>query len=308
MEKLDKTFETFVAPGTYHRVDGTHPLNLYIGLDEKSRWSLLLISDVEPPTLESSKMISTQKRKRSDGKWTLSLSLVDNTYKDMFLLFCGDIIESSRVILDRKKAVKYIARRYKEWREMLANSRKDLLSPNEIKGLLGEMYYLQNYLSPLYGIEKAALSWTGPRKLPQDFIVDETWHEIKTISSSGTEVSISSIEQLDCSSTGELVVIHADKTSVTNERAVNLNQIYHQILMQIQDDTVKAEFSSMLLQYGYFPREEYESSEYTFEIKDVIRYTVTPNFPCLRRNQIPSSILKAEYALSLPSISAFRKE
>lgn len=308
MERLDKTFETFVAPETYHRVDGTHPLNLYIGLDEKSRWSMLLISDFEPPTLESSKMISAQKRKRPDGKWTLSLSLVDDTFKEMFLLFCGDIIDSSRVILDKKKAVKFIGQRYKEWREMLANSRRDLLSSNEIKGLLGEMYYLQNYLSPIYGIEKAALSWTGPRKLPQDFIVDETWYEIKTISSSGTEVSISSIEQLDCSNTGELVVIHADKTSITNERAVNLNQIYHQLLMQIQDDTVKAEFSSMLLQYGYFPREEYESAEYTFEIKDVIRYAVTSDFPCLRRNALPSSILKAEYSLSLPFISVFRKE
>ncbi len=308
MERLDKTFETFVAPETYHRVDGTHPLNLYIGLDEKSRWSLLLISDTEPPTLESSKMISAQKRRRPDSKWTLSLSLVDDAYKEMFLLFCGDIIDSSRVILDRKKAVKFIARRYKEWREMLASSRRDTLSPNEIKGLLGEMYYLQNYLAPLYGIEKAALSWTGPRKLPQDFIVDETWYEIKTILSSGTEISISSIEQLDCSNPGELAVIHADKTSVTNGQAVNLNQIYHQILMQIQDDMVKAEFSSMLLQYGYFPREEYESAEYTFEIKDVLRFAVTSAFPCLRRNGLPSSILKAEYSISLPSISAFRKE
>ena len=308
MERLDKTFETFAAPETYHRVDGTHPLNLYIGLDEKSRWSLLLISDTEPPTLESSKMISAQKRRRPDSKWALSLSLVDDAYKEMFLLFCGDIIDSSRVILDRKKAVKFIARRYKEWREMLASSRRDILSPNEIKGLLGEMYYLQNYLAPLYGIEKATLSWTGPRKLPQDFIVDETWYEIKTILSSGTEISISSIEQLDCSNPGELAVIHADKTSVTNGQAVNLNQIYHQILMQIQDDMVKAEFSSMLLQYGYFPREEYESAEYTFEIKDVLRYAVTSAFPCLRRNGLPSSILKAEYSISLPSISAFRKE
>lgn len=308
MERLDKTFETFVAPETYHRVDSTHPLNLYIGLDEKSRWSMLLICDFEPPTLDSSRMISAQKRKRPDNRWTLSLSLVDDTYKDMFLLFCGDIIDSSRVILDRKKATKFIARRYKEWREMLANSRCDLLSPSEIKGLLGEMYYLLNSLAPLYGAEKAALSWTGPRRLPQDFIVDDTWHEIKTISSSSSEVRVSSIEQLDSDMVGDLVVIHADKTSVTNERAVNLNMVYHQILQLIQDDAVKADFSSMLFQFGYYPREEYETADYSYEIKSIIRYSVTPVFPCLRRNDIPASILKAEYSISLPSISAFRKE
>ena len=308
MDRLDTSFEAFVTPETYHRVDGTHPLNLYIGLDEKSRWSLLLICDTEPPALESSKMISVQKRKRPDSRWTLSLSLVDDRYKEMFLLFCGDIIDSSREILNRGKAVKFIANRYKEWREMLAASRGGLLSPKEIKGLLGEMYYLQNYLIPLYGAEKAALSWTGPRKLPQDFVVDDTWHEVKTISSSRSEVSVSSVEQLDCNNAGELVVIYADKTSITNERAVNLNLIYHKILRTIQDDSVKAEFCSMLFQYGYYPRAEYETSEYRFEIKDVVLYTVTKEFPCLRRNHIPPSILAAEYTISLPSISAFRKE
>lgn len=74
---------------------------------------------------------------------------------------------------------------------MLANSRGDLLSASEIKGLLGELFFLQTYLAPMYGIEKAAISWTGPRLLPQDFIIDDIWYEVKTISSSRDSVKIS---------------------------------------------------------------------------------------------------------------------
>lgn len=308
METLNTAFESFAAPETYHRVDGTHPLDLYIGVDEHLRWSLMLITDSEPPAVTPSRMISSQKRQRTDGRWTLTLSLTDNAYKDIFLLFCGDIIDSSRPIASKSKAVKFIIRRYKEWKEMLADSRKDVLSESQIKGLLGEMYYLQAYLAPQYGIDYAATSWTGPDKLHQDFIFGDTWVEVKTISSSKSEVNISSVEQLDCSDPGELVVVCADRTSTTNDKALNLNMLYKHILVRITDDSIKTDFSMMLLRFGYFPRSEYEAAEHTYEIKQVYRYSVTPSFPCLRRCDLPSSIVEANYTISLPSIQAFRKE
>lgn len=169
MKLLGKSFDAFSAPESYRRVDGVHPLDIYLGLDEKLRWSLLLICDQEPPALESSKMIFVYKGKRQDNRWAISLSLIDDTYKEIFLLFCSDIIDSSRHITDRKKGIKFVAQRYKEWREMLANSRNNLLSSSEVKGLLGEMYFLLHFLAPMYGVDKAALSWTGPKQLPQDF-------------------------------------------------------------------------------------------------------------------------------------------
>ena len=58
MEMLNSTFEVFSSPETYHRVDGVHPLDLYVGIDDQRRWALLLLCDFEPPKLDSSKMIS----------------------------------------------------------------------------------------------------------------------------------------------------------------------------------------------------------------------------------------------------------
>lgn len=308
MNGLDSAFNTFCDPETYHRVDGSHPLDLYIGIDRESNWTMLLICDFELPVLKSSRMISVQTGKRSDGQWALSLTLVDDSYKDIFLLLCNDIIDSARAITSRKKAAGFIAKRYNEWREMLANARGNLLSVSEAKGLLGEMYFLQKYLALTYGIDKAALSWTGPMKLHQDFIIDDTWFEVKTVSSTRSEVLVSSIEQLDCENPGELVVIRADRTSTTNENRITLNIVYNQLLAMIVDDSVKSEFSNMLFRFGYFPRPEYDTAEYTYEIKDVQRYSVDLSFPCMRRNSIPESITDADYSLSLPSIASYRKE
>ena len=308
MADLRNVFESFEQLDSYKRIDNTHPLDLYIGKDELSRWTLLLLTEIRPANILPSKMISTSVGIRKDKRWTLTFSLVDDTYMDMFVLFCSDIIDTSRSLKNKSKAASFVVNRYNEWREMWANSRGALLSPEEIKGLLGEMVFLQKYLAPKYGIEQAVMSWTGPRRLPQDFIVNETWYEVKTISSSGSEVIISSVEQLDSSETGELVVIHADKTSPSDTNAIGLNNLYSTISASILDDDVKAWFSNMLLQYGYYPRPEYESAEYLFEVKKISHYTVDSTFPCLRRDAIPVSVMKVKYSLLLAAISSHRKE
>lgn len=308
MADIKRILGTISQLDTYQRVDSAHPLDLYVGLDDTARWTLLLISDFQPLSVASSKMILVKKGKRSDNRWALSFSLTDDAYQDMFILFCEDIIISSSHIVGKEKAIRFVCNRYKEWKEMLASTRGGLLTSAEIKGLLGEMYFLKEYLSQWYGIRDAALSWTGPRKLPQDFIIQNTWYEVKTISSGKTEVTISSIEQLDCSLPGELVILRADKTSITNSNAINLNKIYHALLEAIPDDEAKESFSMMLLRYGYYPRPEYEDEEYTFSINGISRYLVDDTFPCIRRSELPMSIGKAEYTLSIAAIGTYRKE
>lgn len=293
---------------TYQRVNSTHLLDLYVGNDDTARWTLLLISEYPPIKVASSRMILVKSGRRSDKKWSLSFSLVDDSYRDMFVLFCEDIIASSACISNKEKATRFVGKRYKEWREMLANAHDSLLSPEEIKGLLGEMYFLKVFLCTRYGAKEAALSWTGPRHLPQDYIIDDTWYEVKTVSSSRAEVTISSIEQLDCVKPGELVVIRADKTSVTNTDAVNLNTLYRELLAMLSDDDAREQFSTMLLHYGYYPRPEYEEEEYTFEIKATTRYAVSTDFPCIRRTNLPESITEAKYSLSLATIDSYRRE
>ena len=64
----------------------------------------------------------------------------------------------------------------------------------------------------------------------------------------------------------------------------------------------------MLLRYGYYPRAEYESEEYTFEIKGMQRYVVNTYFPCIRRADLPASVTEAKYALSVAAIEPYIKE
>ena len=131
MADLQDIFNSITRGDSYQRVDDSHPLDLYVGIDELSRWTLLMICDVRPQQLSSSRMILAKIGQRQDGRWTVSLSLVKDEYKDMFILFCGDIIDSSRMIRIKDKAAGFVIKRYKEWKDMLANSRNGLLSPED---------------------------------------------------------------------------------------------------------------------------------------------------------------------------------
>ena len=48
MTGLRNLFESFDELDSYKRVDGTHPLDLYVGKDEMSRWTMLLVTDIQP--------------------------------------------------------------------------------------------------------------------------------------------------------------------------------------------------------------------------------------------------------------------
>ena len=113
MTGLRNLFESFDELDSYKRVDGTHPLDLYVGKDEMSRWTMLLVTDIQPVGVVSSKMIRTSVGVRKDGRWTLGFSLIDDTYEDMFILFCSDIIDTSRNLKDTNKAAAFIVNRYK---------------------------------------------------------------------------------------------------------------------------------------------------------------------------------------------------
>ena len=308
MTDLKPLFDSIDERDVFKRVDSTHPFDLYVGIDDMARWTMLLICSSRPKQLSSSRMISGKIGQRKDGRWSVSLSLIDNAYRDMFILFCSDIIDSSRSIRNKDNDSRFIIKRYEEWKKMLANSKGELLSSEEIKGLLGEMFILDTELMDRYGPEEAVLSWTGPRLSHQDFIIGDTWYEVKTISTGNDTLNVSSIEQLDCGNSGHMIVVYADKTSTTNERLLNINMIYQRLLSKLLDDDTKETFCNMLLKYGYYPRPEYEGVDYTFEIKDVQHYYVQESFPCLRRNDLPASVVKAEYILSLPAIQSYREE
>lgn len=291
---------------SFKRVDENHSLDLYIGTDNLSRKTLFLVSNVEPDIITSSQIINVIIGQRKDNKWGISFTLLEDKFEDIFNCFCTDIIESSRLITDKDKGTEFIRDRFIKWQLMLSKTRGELLSQSVIKGLIGEILFLEKYLIPAYGQETAVKSWIGPDKADQDFVCGNTWYEVKTTESGSESVSITSVEQLDMAKSGELIIIYLDKTSSTDVSKITLNGIFHELYNLLENDELKTKLSGILLNLGYFPRPEYE--EPAFKLSKIDKYKVDEKFPSVRRAELPDSVINLKYQLSISSIHDYLKE
>lgn len=180
MTDLREKFLDLQGIDNYQRVDPAHPLPLYIGLDSNAQYSLFCITDTEPKAIRASSVISVFVGKRRDGKFGITFSLTDQSCFDQFVHFCDDTIDASRKVIDLHKASDFLMNRYLIWQKAFAKNNNGLLSAQEIKGLIGELCFLQKYMIPVFGEEKAIGCWVGPDMADQDFVCDGTWYEVKS--------------------------------------------------------------------------------------------------------------------------------
>lgn len=306
MNDIKTYFSQFKSIDCFNRVDNNHILDLYIGLDDMSRYTLFLVSEIEPEKIFSSQIIYVQVGLRRDNKWGISFSLSNNQFEDLFCHFCVDIIESSRSLSCKSIGAKFVCSRYKKWQSMLTKYTDGILSFSEIKGLIGELIFLKNYMIPKYGEDIAVNSWIGPEKADQDFVCEDTWYEIKSTVSGTESVRISSIEQLDMDAEGELIIVYLDKTSHTDDFKITINSITKEIYDSLISYNLKQRLNDILLNHGYYNRKEYD--DYLFKLVKVDRYKVDKNFACIRRSMLPLSVVNLKYDISISYISKYLLE
>ena len=120
------------------------------------------------------------------------------------------------VALDRVGTV------FDEWRRLLKPRPSGLLSMDELRGLVGELWLLLGEFSNARTIGAALEGWLGPMGLPQDFWYPEDgFHEAKSIGPGATRIKISSESQLDADDL-ELLVLLVGSTDEKATGAVNL--------------------------------------------------------------------------------------
>jgi hypothetical protein len=303
---LISKFKNFHNSSSYTRVSAEHSIELYYGKDELFRYSLLLISNTKPNVLDSTKIINVDIRKREDDKWILKFSLNDERFLDVFCCFCSDIIESTTYIKDLVFGTNFICERYLKWQNLLKKQLLDILSIAEIKGLIGELYFLSKILAKKVGYEKAINAWTGPFMTIQDFYINNIWYEVKATTTGSENVKISSIEQLDCENLGNLVVINLNKTSSEDSNKINLNNIVNKIKIELDNYYLELKFTSILLEKGYIYNDKYD--EINFRFDEITYFLINNEFPCIRRNAVPKSITNASYSISLAEIKNYEVE
>ena len=73
-------------------------------------------------------------------------------------------------------------------------------------------------------------AWQGPEGCDQDFEFETGWAEVKTVKISATEVSISSLQQLEREDVGRLIVYFAEKDGSESETTKSVKDIATEVM------------------------------------------------------------------------------
>lgn len=306
-ENLQKQWDSIkYKDGSFLQIDTMHPLEWYIGYQSVSQKTLLLVSDTEIDVIESSKSMAVSRRRREvDKRWTLSFELLRDEQQDVFAILCCDVIEYSRGAISEKEALTLAISRYRQWGKLLAQQRGGLMNENLQKGLLGELLFLEERINSQDFALEAIQGWVGADGADQDFVYSDGWFEVKCIGASAIGVTISSLEQLDCSDAGELVIKRVDKTAPERSGAISLNDIVHCIIRQIDGEALEL-FCAKLYSYGYIDLQKYSEQKYYYSVTQ--RYRVDDSFPRITRKMVAKQISSLRYELNLPSLAEWLKE
>lgn len=283
-------------------------LGVYYSVDEKRIPSIAFMTTQPPIEIESTKCISaTQWQERALVYWT-KLCLLYEPARMNYYSLCNDLIETICNCKTEKDAVVALSNRYRNWKRLFQGAAKKM-SEEEYKGLFGELYFLLKKMIPTYEIDKAIRAWGGPKKTAKDFAIDESWYEIKTTSSSSSEVMISSITQLDADNEGYLVVVKIERMSDEYyDGQSTVGEIVNAIMLQISENGLKDIFIDKLVSYGY-DMEESESENGHYKVNVVKAYKVVEGFPRITSKSIGNqAITKVTYAISLPAITNFEED
>lgn len=294
-------------------VSDKHPLKLYWGKDARGGYLFIaqIAGDAAParkslPELAGIRMAIA---KAADCA-RLVLLLNETPNWEIFKALCVDLIHASEATKSDAEAVAVIVHRLVRWHEFLKRERTHLLSPEAIKGLIGELLFLEGRLAPHFGWNLAISFWKGPAGAPQDFAVHDTAVEIKCQSGiSKPYIQISSLEQMDAQLPNFYLVVHTLATAdPDHEDGFTLNELIERIriVLNTASDATRELFESLMFQAGYIKLDAYDETR--FRCVATRCFKVVDDFPRLTTASVPEGISKVAYQISLESCSAFEAE
>lgn len=292
--------------GYLQRLDPNHPLDFFIGISKNGYEELALVTDIEPAKLSSSKELIVEKKIRKDGRWATQIYSISPENQDIFARLCLDLVECSASSKSELEGLSKVTKRYLAWQKLFSRI-KETLPITKLKGLIGELDFVNVLVQQGYTKDDAIAAWVGPDGADRDFILQNTWFENKAIATGKDHVVISSLNQLETDDLGYLTIINIDESSQTDPNAKSVKAIIDK-MRELLSDAPDAflHFEQKLVSAGYIDKKAYE--DIFFVRGERTYYRVDNSFPRLITKNVPKEIIRAEYELSIAAIDGWKTE
>ncbi len=319
MMKIDKIWEELESDKTlatgllFRRYSADVSPNIYIALrqPERQRCLALQLGIAHKPDLAS---FSNLKGIRIEflgdhkliGPSYLMILLLDAEHRDVFSVFCEDLIAKVSHLSEEKVIVQVMLNRLEMWRSLFDKATLSGLSPEEQRGLYGELYFIRRWINNSENLRRCVMAWVGPEKQIRDFQLNDWGVEVKTTQSSGHQkIQISSARQLDTTTLNTLYLFHLS-LEVQQENGETLNQIVDDVAARLQGD-VRAywDFRSKLILAGYFNHHTDKYKDSGYQIRSQHYYSVNDAFPRIEESELRRGVGDVKYSIILSESSEY---
>ncbi len=231
----------------------------------------------------------------------LVLKLEKHIDKDIFLSLCETLIASLHPLTDSGTALAVVLTHIQRWKIFMSGRKSRILSPEEIRGLFGELQFLRLLYQGGLNEKAAVEAWAGPEGGHQDFIFGNTAVEIKSLlGRERSTVRISSEDQLETLCDKLFLVIFRLNEMSESDQAISLNALVRLIEGELNDVGAVENFHRLLAAYGYIEIDDYDNTKFVVAARHA--YFVDKDFPRLIRSRVPEGIVRATYEIELEKI------
>lgn len=287
------------------RVFPDNPYDFFIGFsDHGEREFYFMWKGHEPESLNGLSLKNIQlKVSKHNDEFILSLTLLDNDYKDLFSVVCVDLARTIETVLSLGSAVSIIYSRLVRWSELLSKKGHQGMSLNEQRGLIGELTLLK--LICCRGnvhVPSVIKGWRGPEGDTNDLSLNRGRIEVKAqMSSQAKGIKVSSLQQLDDDESDLFVALFRLSPAEVGVSIKSLiSEIENILLMDVE---LLFEFRRKYLLSGYDDDAEYADSMY--QIAEPTFYSVDDNFPRLIPSNVAEGISAVSYFVDADHIKSF---
>lgn len=240
------------------------------------------------------------------GEKCLCILLNEDYFKDLFDDLILSVYNKIYQISSPEKYSQEFINHFIKWSAFFENKTYGALSPQEVKGLFGELVYLKELLlTPDIDVDEILRSWKGPYNEVHDFIFDFKDFEVKTVSDTENYVRVSSEFQMECQNGKELFL--SVITLSNNDNGKNIKDLINEIrIINYENGGDNSFFLNALLQKGISISNMDLYDRFRFKIVNLTCYDCNKdNFPKLISEKIPYEICKVTYNLQLNLIDNF---
>ncbi len=295
------------------RVNASISSDLYWAVDVERNCLLILQHQVPKNSisrLPKFKGLQIDAVSVDDVRHQLILRLLDADQREIFYRLCLDIISAIETAQTGEQAVQRFLNRTWRWHRLLKGVRENRLSPEEQRGLFGELMFLEKHLMPL-DMPQAVKSWKGPLGSPKDFEIGRVSVEVKSRRDSTTpQVIISSGRQLDASEPNLLFLCVGEVMRADDQdfQAATITHLADRIRSKIADGNLSLvdEFEDLLTAAGFDWKEDYSDCRWLYGGERL--YGVEEGFPRITPSMHPPGIENLRYSILLASCEPFRVE